>query len=218
MSAAFFLFVVLAFGCDGETSCFEAGTQVQTPSGDVAIEKLRVGDTVYAFDETRQVRTAAKVTRTFVHEDKEVRTLRLANGETIGVTDEHPFYVPERGTYVRADRLEHDEALLFADASSEISRLNIAGWGTRRGVEKVFNIEVADHHNYFVQGVLVHNKTYFSPRDSMVDSAADAAADSAADARSEDAALESGAQDASADAPAQDGAADGASEDAAVDG
>ncbi len=192
--------LVLA-GCENnETSCFAAGTLVQTPSGNVPIEQLRVGDAVYAFDEARQVRAVSKVTRTFVHDDKEVRTLHLADGQVIAVTDEHPFYLPEVGAYVRADRLQADQDLLHVGDSAELSRLSIAGWGERRRAERVFNIEVAGHHNYFVHGVLVHNKSIVLegglPETGVGDAAADASVpDSAADASLPDASV-----DASADA------------------
>jgi hypothetical protein len=101
----------------------------------------------------------------------EVIDLRVTypSGETAVITgtQEHPFYVPAVATYVRLGELEPG-AVLRTDSGGEAVVVDL----TRHDGEfEVFNIEVAEAHNYFVRGagfdgpgVLVHNKPVRVPK------------------------------------------------------
>lgn len=89
--------------------------------------------------------------------------VEYADGETATITGthEHPFYVPAVDRYVKLGELEPG-TVLRTDAGGEAVVVDL----TRHAGEfQVFNIEVAEAHNYFVRGagfdgpgVLVHNK------------------------------------------------------------
>lgn len=141
-------------GAFGGGDCFAAGTAIATPHGDVPIERLRVGDLVWSYDAARAQRSAAPVTQTFRHEDSNVRTLYLTSGDTLIVTDEHPFYLADNARYVLASELRVGAQLL-----TETGSVSVESWGARQHIDETFNIEVDGHHNYFAAGVLVHNKS-----------------------------------------------------------
>jgi hypothetical protein len=68
-----------------ESTCFPAGTLIDTPNGAIAIEMLRSGDPVY---------TSAGielVSNTFTHYSDEIVQMELSNGQTITCTNDHPF-------------------------------------------------------------------------------------------------------------------------------
>ena len=134
--------------------CFAADTPIATPSGDVPIQALAVGDVVLSFDEARGQRVPATVVRTFAHPESHMRTLRLASGASLIVTAEHPFYSLDRSRYVPSGELARSARLLGLDGEEVV----VDAWGAQL-VAPSFNIEVAGHHNYFAAGVLVHNKS-----------------------------------------------------------
>jgi hypothetical protein len=126
------------------------------PSGEKAIDEVKPGDLVLAFDETTGEIEAKMVMARLVHPMTSEPRLRvtLDTGVVIETTEGHRFY--------DAERLDWDEIkefsvgdLLFDGQDArmivDIERLD--------GAEPVdtFNLTVADHHTYFVGGVLVHN-------------------------------------------------------------
>ena len=135
--------------------CFIAGTPVLTALGHVSIEKITVGDMVWASDpETGDV-SLKEVVQTFVNETNELFHI-FVNGEEITTTPEHPFYNPVKG-WTSAAHLRSGDILVLVNGSYVV-------------VEKVqhelfetpitvYNFEVADYHTYYVgyTAVLVHN-------------------------------------------------------------
>ena len=80
--------------------------------------------------------------------------LTLDSGESIETTAEHPFYIKGKG-WNPACSLKVGEALQLHNGTTVV--IMQIETGTR--VEKVYNLTVANTHNYFVgeDGVLVHN-------------------------------------------------------------
>jgi hypothetical protein len=163
----------------GSSSCFEAGALVATPGGSVPIERLRIGDQVLAFDPHTSAVTPRRVTATFIHEVSETGRLALDDGRVLRVTAEHPIYDAGRGAYVRADQFDGDEMLVTlvqtltpgeasstsagtaASPSLGLAKSDARGF-TRlaaNGSVTVYNISVEGLENYFVDSVLVHNKS-----------------------------------------------------------
>ena len=75
----------------GGGGCFTAGTKILTPSGSVAIEQLRAGDEVLAFNADDQI-VSAKIRNVLALEADEFFILRTERAE-VRVTPEHPFYI-----------------------------------------------------------------------------------------------------------------------------
>ena len=161
------VFVLLPICASGvascsEESCFAAGTRIDTPAGALPIEALQDGDLVWSYDHESRRRVPSPISRTFRHRHALVRELRLANGNVLWVTKEHPFYVPERRHYAPASSLSTGTELrtFHAGAVGETSVLSFPKSADRM---TVYNLEVAGFHNYFAEGVLVHNKSFLPP-------------------------------------------------------
>ena len=72
--------------------CLARGTRIATPSGDIAVEELKIGDTVWTMD-ARGLRVAAPLTRvgtTPVPPTHEVVRLALDDGRVVFVSPGHP--------------------------------------------------------------------------------------------------------------------------------
>lgn len=145
--------------CTG--SCFVAGTPVTLADGSSRpIEKLQVGDEVMAYDPDTGALAASPVTHTFVHPDSE--GLVVVNGR-LRATANHPFYA--NGRWVRADELgvgdslvmlNHGATALSSDAN--LGRMAVSSLSFEPERSTTYNIEVANQHTYFADGLLVHNK------------------------------------------------------------
>jgi len=150
----------MALVCSGprcswvEGACFPAGTPVHTPAGLVPIEKISIGDTVLAYNESSKTPTLASVTNVF-HKTWRGLLRIIAGRDTLLATPNHPFYLPGSGRYMPADSLRQGMQLL-ALTGALLTVQSVAAVDT---TVSVYNFEVAEHHNYYVgeEGVLVHN-------------------------------------------------------------
>ncbi len=136
--------------------CFVAGTKVSTPSGLKSIENVKVGDKVYSYNEEMGKIEAKTVLKTYKHQDNQIITIKLKNGEEIKSTVVHPYYVVGR-EWTKAEDVKIGDELLTQDGTKcEVEYVKIES----KGMIDVYNIKVQDNHNYFVSpsNVLVHNK------------------------------------------------------------
>jgi len=136
------------FGCS-----FSGDTVVSTPDGEVKIEDLAVGDTVFAWDEETGETGSYEVTAAFSHEDRVIEYL-VIDGERLVTTPEHPFYTKERG-WVPAGDLEQDEQVRQADGTyGVVESLRLV-----EREQRMYNLTVDEAHTYFVGDGqwLVHN-------------------------------------------------------------
>jgi hypothetical protein len=151
----------------GGPACFLAGTMISTPDGDRPIESLKKGDTIWCMGEDGKM-IAGEVTATLKHVNNGYYRL---NGSTL-VTGAHRFLMTGSGPnfvasvasmnyeqhalgqWIPLRDLSVGQQLLTIDGTSEtIETIEFVDRGVR-----VFNLEVAPHHNYFANGILVHNR------------------------------------------------------------
>ena len=140
--------------------CFAAGTPVGMADGtEKAVEELVPGDLVVADsgDEPDGRRDAKEVVRVFHNPPQPVLSVRHAKSdEPIRSTPGHRFYVEERG-WTAAEDLRAGDLLHTLDSG----RSEVISVSAPSEPVPVFNIEVRDHHTYFVgpraSAVLVHN-------------------------------------------------------------
>jgi predicted lipid-binding transport protein (Tim44 family) len=133
--------------------CFPAGTPVQTPAGDVAVEKLEPGDTVVAVDERgRVVRTRVEATH---NARSPLLSLDTDAGE-LRTTAEHPLLL-RNGDFRDAG------ACLPGDEIMVLRRRALHPTTIRKRTEftepvPVFNLQVSSPHTFIAAGFVVHNK------------------------------------------------------------
>lgn len=144
-----------------DTTCFIKGTKISTPNGLVPIQRLRVGDRVYAYNHAQKRRVVSIVTKLWKHKPSPYLRLPLHKGKWLGVTANHPVYVRHKG-YIRAEYLKPGDLLLSLSQRNG-GRMLLFSLSQKPArapkPQVVYNISVARFQNYFAQGILVHNKS-----------------------------------------------------------
>ncbi|MGH1337905.1 MAG: polymorphic toxin-type HINT domain-containing protein [Aureispira sp.] len=132
--------------------CFIAGTIVKTKVGDSNIEDIKVGDWVWAYDDSTGITELKQVLQLHRYTRDTIYKIYI-DDEVIETTADHPFYV--NGLYVVASKLLNGDTLRTKDNTYYI----IDSIQTEDGLNQVYNFTVDDYHTYFVgeEGVLVHN-------------------------------------------------------------
>lgn len=138
--------------------CFPAGTPVATEFGMIRIEEIRVGQLVYARDPATGETKLKPVTQLMITKAKPLYVLVTegvrGNLESMEVTDNHPYWVKDRG-WIDAVQLEKGMVLQsLGDGELTVSSLKKADRD-----EVTYNFTVADFHTYFAgnQKAFVHN-------------------------------------------------------------
>jgi len=136
-------------------SCFIAGTEITLANGDVKnIEDVAVGEQVLTYNEDTKETEAGVVGDLKKHEVDYVIRLTLDNENVIVTTAEHPFYVVDGG-WVKAGKLQPLDVCLKEDGKESL----ISSVEVLEEKHEVFNLlSVSENHNFFANGILVHNK------------------------------------------------------------
>lgn len=136
-------------------NCFAAGTHIALANGDHKnIEDIVVGEEVLTYNEETGASEAGTVGELKQHEVDSVIRLTLENSIVIVTTAEHPFYVNNKG-WVKAGDLEMGDECKKVDGSDSF----ISTVEELKEVHTVYNLlSVSDNHNFYANGILVHNK------------------------------------------------------------
>lgn len=136
--------------------CFDPAAKVDTPSGPRPIGELSRDDAVYSMDPKTRRLVTAKVEGARRKESDRKLELTFADGRTLVVTPEHPFFDPDAGDYRRVDDFKPGDKMLALDgkegAPLRLERVRELPGGP------VISLTVDGFNNFFSNGVLVHNK------------------------------------------------------------
>jgi intein/homing endonuclease len=120
--------------------CFVSGTKINTPDGYKNIEEIKKGDIVFnAIGEGIVVDTFSQIKNKIIK-------IKLNNGKVIKTTEEHPFFVIDKG-WVPASLLMHNDMLYSKDEKkthttflrdlSEADRAYDASWKKKWTIQKI---------------------------------------------------------------------------------
>ena len=125
-----------------------------------SIEKLTVGEIVFGIDKNNKV-VPSQITKTFTHVDHfEYLIIKTEDKNKIKVTKNHPIY--NGNEFVEAGTLQAGDYISILDKKTNtIKQSRIVKIKEKPLAKKVYNIEVAEIHNYIAGGVIVHNKNTY---------------------------------------------------------
>jgi hypothetical protein len=138
-------------------SCFGRGTLVRGLTGPIAIETLQVGDVVLTADTTTGALSYQPIVA--IHHNPPAAALKIDLGsDTVVATGIHRLWKVGKG-WVMARDLRPGERLRTVGGTVEVKSV------TAEKVQPVFNLEVAEGHDFFVgeRGVLAHDDSLIKP-------------------------------------------------------
>jgi len=144
-------------------SCLIAGTLIATDVGDIAIEKIQIGDRVLAKDLATGEIDYKPVLQTTVREPVPVRRFHV-NGTSITASSGHHFWVSGDG-WTKTRELEVGHPIHTATGMSRVASVE-----DEPTPAPVYNLVVADFHTYFVGKAMVlsHDVTPPAPTNTKV--------------------------------------------------
>jgi len=137
--------------------CFASGTHILTPNGDRTIEQLQMGDRVLGLNLEHQQLEPESIGEIQVVDAPDYYVIN----DIITVTGSHPFYVQtETGLKLtRADALSVGDQLVGNVEPNPMAGTPVKSIHHHQEPITVYNlISVTPHHNFYAEGVLVHNK------------------------------------------------------------
>ncbi|GAC42103.1 polymorphic toxin-type HINT domain-containing protein [Paenibacillus popilliae] len=136
---------------------FANGTLVQTETGFKPIEQIRVGDLVYAKDETTGKTEYHRVIQLFQGQADKTYHITV-NGIPITTTGEHPFWVHGQG-WLEARHLKAGDLLQSPEGTHyPIDRIEI-----KNNSASTYNFGVEGVHNYFVTESEIWTHNFVAP-------------------------------------------------------
>lgn len=152
------------------TSCFVAGTKIKMADGtEKNIEDIKIDDEVLSFNETTGTNESKKVVSLNDPIHNDLIKVKLSNGIEIMCTQDHPFYVEGLNIASYKPNLTNERYNIGKEAiqlkQGDLVRLSTSSQTAVVGVEELplqdtqtYIFTVEDNHNFYANGVLVHNK------------------------------------------------------------
>ena len=134
------------------------------------LNSIKNGDIIASWNHARGSIEKRKVLHVFKRKPSALIRVWLKSGQSIVCTPNHPFWVEGKG-YIAAQKLTEDDYVVHLHCLPEsglvgkarvdsVEVLEPTGDGTFGGLCPdgfVYNLEIEGNHNYFVDGILVHN-------------------------------------------------------------
>lgn len=140
--------------------CFVPSCRVAVPGGRKRIGDLKVGDAVWSWDTERGVAVVRRVGD--VIRSRRDRVVRLTAGELVipGVTSDHPVWEPQPRRWTEVQDLGDDATLLAWMEGADAKEVALTARSEIVGDVEVIDLTIdGPEHNFFVEGLLVHNKS-----------------------------------------------------------
>tara|TARA_B110000240_G_scaffold196990_1_gene250758 strand:+ start:5684 stop:14206 length:8523 start_codon:yes stop_codon:yes gene_type:complete len=147
------------------TVCFVEGTKISLTGDSVKnVEDFKSGDPILTYNPDDNKQEEGVVGNIDTKSVTSLIEITFDNGNILQTTEEHPFYVKDKGLVNASELKPLDICKTINEDLSTITTVNKI-----KGDYKVYNlIDVSPNSNYYANGILVHNKstivtTYTSP-------------------------------------------------------
>ncbi|MCK5397082.1 MAG: PKD domain-containing protein [Thermoplasmata archaeon] len=131
----------------GDTvTCFIEGTKISTLEGTMRIESISEGDVVLSYNEVSGNIEPNRVIAIHSHPPSDY----LLINDKLGVTEEHMIYV--NNGLAPAGEIQVGDLLTGIERDEVVGKIEVIS-----SPLEVYSIEVENNHNYYAEGVLVHN-------------------------------------------------------------
>ncbi len=148
-----------------ENVCFVFDTLIETSTGLKKIGEIQVGDLVRT-----HLGRYMKVVNTYVHSDKEVVRVNIADNSELICTPNHPIYAHHRVSdnmydnweFIPAGLLTSEYVVASFDNDGSIMPKSVISVEALSKKEIVYNLSVLEDNTYVANGIICHNCGAFS--------------------------------------------------------
>ena len=149
--------------------CVDGDSEIAMADGTTkAIKDIEIGDKILSYDEDSKILSETTVEKLIVKTRQEMLYITFADGTILKITPDHPMFSErgwvvhdiENGKIAYPDVDIQDEIVKNGDMLLSLSLMFDKEIVDIKIVEEqatVYTLTVADNHNFFAQGVLVHN-------------------------------------------------------------
>ena len=157
--------VVVTEKLDGE--CLSENTLIDTDKGKISIRDICKDISNYqviSFNQSSCSVELKPIVDFFIKENNDDwYELELESGDTIIATGNHKVYIPSLGCYRAVQELNGDEEFLVLEKEDVdqvlMKTVKLKSIKKVKSKSKRYDISVKDNHNFFANGILVHNCT-----------------------------------------------------------
>lgn len=143
----------------GGGGCLIQGTAILTPRGNVPIESLKQGDTVFS---VRNGKLAPAIVQALTQvEAQEFVRVAVRGGAVLLATHEHPIQI-QFGVFRMASAIKPGDQIHIADGQ-KIATASVNSVSRVSLLAPAYNLLVSHGGNYIANGIAVHNKGCFLP-------------------------------------------------------
>jgi intein/homing endonuclease len=150
-------------------ACFISGTEITLENGDVKnIEDIQIGDVVITLNEETQELEGKEVYEVLTPIHSELVTYKLEDGNEITSTLDHPYYSYD----LELKSFDYQKTNDLYELPNTVTEIKIGDvlrkeeYGSEvvdiiihdKKETQTYLLRVEDNHNYFANGILVHNK------------------------------------------------------------
>lgn len=136
--------------------CFIAGTQITMFDGTTKnVEDVKVDEAVISFNTDKWEVENGFVTEVTERVVDTIVKIKFSDGTTLTTTPEHPIFVLHRG-WPNARDLNNNDICIKGATLEEVSVVDVEIVNESTTVYNLLNVN--DAHNFYANGVLVHNK------------------------------------------------------------
>lgn len=146
-------------------TCITGDTQIKTENGYILVKDLKIGDIILSLNERTGEIENTTVTRVLETQNSVIYTINFDDGTYLNITGSHPM-LTERGwvcaesTFGNSHNVTIESVVLkLGDkVKTESGWKKVVSITQKYNSETLYNISVDNNHNYFANGVLLHNK------------------------------------------------------------
>lgn len=132
--------------------CLPAGTYVNTPNGEITIEKFSKGDSIFSYNFNNNTVESDYVSDAWCSGKINCLNVYFNDSRNVEVGENHPFWVINKNNWIAAKDLEINDEVLDIDLNIVLVK-DIQS----TGFKLCYDISVSKNENFFINGLLVHN-------------------------------------------------------------
>lgn len=141
------------------SSCFPAGTLIETPYGLRDIDSIAKNEIVLAFNPKQNSFFPRKILKVYKHKKNTIWEVSFTDGSKVRTTANHSFLVARK--WRRTRQIHKGDHLSSIDEFGGHVTRQVVDCSSTSHMEEVFNLVVEGDFSFIADGIIAHSFSYF---------------------------------------------------------